>query len=148
MTFLRRPLHLVSALLLMISPSVAAQQMVSVAGKEVNLRSGPGTNHSAEWIVSQGYPLRVVSRRGDWLQVSDFENDRGWIFRRLTSSTPYHIVKVKIANLRSSPSTRSRILAKLSYGDIVKTLGRQSGWVKVQREGRRGWVSRNLLWGW
>ena len=89
-----------------------------------------------------------MSRRGDWLQVSDFENDRGWIFKKLTSSTPYHIVKVKIANLRSSPSTRSRIVAKLSYGDIVKTLARQSGWVKVQRQGLRGWVARSLLWGW
>jgi SH3-like domain-containing protein len=130
-------------------PHVLAQQMVSVAGKEVNLRSGPGTQHSAEWVLSKGYPLSVIGRRGKWLHVRDFEDDKGWIYRPLTSTTPYHIVKVKVANLRSAPSTRSRIVAKLVYGDVLKTLERAKGWVKVQRQsGSRGWVARRLLWGW
>lgn len=130
-------------------PQAVAQQMVSVSSDEVNLRTGPGTQHSAEWVLGQGYPLRVVGRRGDWLEVRDFENDKGWILRRLTSSTPYHIVKVKTANLRSQPTTSSRIIGKFSYGDTLKTLERKSGWVKVQREGGlRGWISKHLLWGW
>jgi len=130
-------------------PQASAQQMVSVAGEEVNLRSGPGTRYSAEWVLSRGFPLKVVGQRGDWLQVQDFENDKGWILRTLTSSTPYHIVKVKTANVRSQPSTSSRVLGKVSYGDALKTLERRSGWVKVQRDGRlRGWISRALLWGW
>jgi hypothetical protein len=99
--------------------------------------------------LSRGFPLKVVGRRGDWLQVQDFENDKGWILRTLTSSTPYHIVKVKTANVRSQPTTSSRIVGKVSYGDALKTLERKSGWVKVQRDGGlRGWISRKLLWGW
>ena len=130
-------------------PQAVAQQMVSVSREEVNLRSGPGTRYSAEWVLSRGFPMKVVGRRGDWLQVQDFENDKGWILRTLTSNTAYHIVKVKTANLRSQPTTRSRILGKVSYGDALKTLERKSGWVKVQRDGGlRGWISRNLLWGW
>ncbi len=82
-----RSASLVSVLLLLAAPQVVAQQMVSVAGEEVNLRSGPGTQHPAEWILSQGYPLKVVGRRGKWLEVRDFENDKGWIYRPLTSST-------------------------------------------------------------
>lgn len=130
-------------------PRASAQQMVSVAREEVNLRSGPGTTYSTEWVLGRGFPLEVVGRRGDWLQVRDFENDKGWILRQLTGGTPYHIVKVKIANMRSQPSTSSRIVGKVSYGDPVKTLERKSGWVKVQRDGGlRGWISRKLLWGW
>lgn len=130
-------------------PQASAQQMVSVAREEVNLRSGPGTRYSAEWVLSRGFPLKVVGRRGDWLQVLDFENDKGWILRALTGSTPYHIVKVKTANVRSQPTTSSRIVGKVSYGDALKTLERKSGWVKVQRDGGlRGWISRKLLWGW
>jgi SH3-like domain-containing protein len=144
-----RSASLVSVLLLLAAPQAVAQQMVSVAGEEVNLRSGPGTQHPAEWILSQGYPLKIVGRRGNWLEVRDFENDKGWIYRPLTSSTPYHVVKVKVANLRSQPTTRGRIIAKLVYGDALRTLERKSGWVKVQREGGlRGWVARRLLWGW
>jgi SH3-like domain-containing protein len=130
------------------APQVVAQQMVSVSGEEVNMRSGPGTQHPADWVLGQGYPLKVVGRRGDWLEVRDFENDKGWINRLRTSSTPYHIVKVKVANLRSQPNTRSRIIGKLVYGDTLRTLKRESAWVRVQREGLSGWVARRLLWGW
>jgi SH3-like domain-containing protein len=130
-------------------PQAVAQQMVSVSREEVNLRSGPGTRYPAEWVLSRGFPLKVVGRRGDWLQVLDFENDKGWILRTLTSGTAYHIVKVKTANLRSQPTTSSRIVGRVSYGDALRTLERKSGWVKVQRDGGlQGWISRNLLWGW
>jgi SH3-like domain-containing protein len=130
-------------------PQASAQQMVSVAREEVNLRSGPGTNYESEWVLGTGFPLKVIGRRGNWLQVSDFENDKGWILRQLTSSTAYHIVKVKTANMRSLPSTNSRIVGKVARGDTLKTLDRRSGWVKVQREGGlRGWISKHLLWGW
>jgi SH3-like domain-containing protein len=135
--------------LLSIASPAVAQQMVSVSGKEVNLRAGPGTQHDAHWIVSRGYPLQVVERRGNWLKVRDFENDEGWIYRPLTGRTPHLIVKVKIANMRSEPTTRSRIVAKLVYGEVLKTLKHDKGWVRVQREGGlRGWVARRLLWGW
>lgn len=144
-----RSIGLLSALLLLAAPQVVAQQMVSVSSDEVNLRTGPGREHPSEWILGQGYPLRVVGSRGDWLEVRDFENDKGWIYKPLTDSTPYHIVKVKVANLRNQPTTRSRIIGRLAYGDTLKTLERTSGWVKVQRKGGlRGWVARRLLWGW
>jgi SH3-like domain-containing protein len=140
---------LLAASLALAMPPAIAQQMVSVPGQEVNLRSGPGTQYSADWVLGRGYPLKVVGRRGNWLQVRDFENDKGWILRQLTSSTPYHIVKVKTANMRSQPTTSSRIIGKFSYGDTLRTLERRSGWIKVQREGGlRGWISRQLLWGW
>lgn len=144
-----RSILFLSVVLVLAVPPVFAQQMVSVSDDEVNLRSGPGTRHPAEWILDLGYPLRIVGRRGDWLEVRDFENDKGWIHRPLTSSTPYHIVKVKVANMRSQPTARSRIIGRLVYGTTLRTLERKSDWVRVQREGgTRGWVARRLLWGW
>jgi SH3-like domain-containing protein len=135
--------------LVAVAPQVLAQQMVSVSGKDVNLRSGPGTQHPADWTLSRGYPLEVIRDQGDWLEVRDFENDKGWIYRPLVSNTPHHVVKVKAANLRSEPTTGSRIVARLAYGDILKTLESRSDWVKVQRSGGlRGWVARRLVWGW
>ena len=144
-----RSIGWLAAVLALAVPHAAAQQMVSVSGEEVNMRSGPGTQHPADWILGRGYPLKVVGRRGDWLEVRDFENDKGWIYRRLTSTTAYHIVKGKIANMRSQPMTSSRIIGKVAYGDTLRTLERKSGWVMVQRDGGlRGWIARRLLWGW
>jgi SH3-like domain-containing protein len=58
-------------------------------------------------------------------------------------------VKVKIANMRSEPTTRGRVIARLAYGEALKTLKRSGGWIKLQgRNGLSGWVARRLLWGW
>jgi len=146
---LSRALYLLPALLLLAASQTAAQRMVSVARDEVNMRSGAGTENPPTWILSRGFPLRVIGSQGSWLKVIDFENDTGWIHRPLTSRTPHHIVSVKVANMRSEPSTGSRIIAKLAYGDVLKTLKHSGSWVKLQREGGlRGWVAQRLLWGW
>jgi SH3-like domain-containing protein len=141
------PIVAIVALTSLASEAVA-QRMVSVKTNEANLRSGPGTQHDVQWVVDRGFPLEVLSRRGSWLQVRDFENDRAWIHRSLTGTTPHFIVTAKVANVRSEPTTSSRILGKLAYGDLVKTLARKTGWIKIQRAGMRGWVSKKLLWGW
>jgi SH3-like domain-containing protein len=127
----------------------AAQTMVSINRPEVNLRAGAGTQHEALWVVSRGYPLRVTARQGQWLKVRDFENDTAWVYRPLTASTPHHVVKVRTANVRNAPSTRSRIVGKAEYGEVLRTLDKRQGWVRVRNgSGLTGWVSRNLLWGW
>lgn len=139
---------LLAALLLGVAPAVA-QQMVSVRDDNTNWRSGPGTQYPVEWILERGYPLSVIATRGNWLHVRDFERDEGWISRPLTSSERHSIVKVKTAHLRNRPTTGSRIIARLGYGEILKMLEDKAEWVKVRRKGGlRGWVARRLLWGW
>ena len=126
-----------------------AREMVSIKGNVVNMRSGPGTASQILWELERGYPLQVLKRKGDWLQVRDFENDQGWVARQLTGRTPHHIVKARIANIRSGPSTRFKIVGKSERYDLLRTRGSKTGWVKVQRDdGVKGWVSKKLLWGW
>ena len=144
-----RAVHGLAALLLLAASQAAVQRMVSVSHEAVNMRSGAGTHYPAEWKLGVGYPLRVLGSQGNWLKVIDFENDTGWVHRPLTSGAPHHVVKVKIANMRSAPSLGSRIVAKLAYGDVLKTIRHSGGWVRLQREGGpRGWVARRLVWGW
>jgi SH3-like domain-containing protein len=135
--------------LAMAAPAGNAQQMVSVSRDDTTMRAGPGTRFEALWSLIRGFPLRVMGRRGHWLKVRDFEGDEGWVYRPLTRRTRYHIVKARDANLRARPSTRSRILGRLNYGDILRTLGRRAGWVRVRQDnGSSGWVARSLVWGW
>ena len=127
----------------------SAQQMVSVGRDGLNMRAGPGMRFEALWVLNRGYPLRVLRRSGDWLHIVDFEGDRGWVFRALTATAPRHVVKALIANLRARPSTRSAVIGQVKYGDILQTIEKRPGWVHVQQEsGRRGWVARDLVWGW
>ena len=126
-----------------------AQSMVSVKGSTLNMRSGPGTNAPVLWELKKGYPLQVTQRKGNWLQVRDFEGDTGWVARSLTGRTPHHVVRSKVANVRSGPGTRFRVVGKAEYGELLKTQEKRAGWVKVKRaEGTSGWIARQLLWGW
>ncbi|MCD6681951.1 MAG: SH3 domain-containing protein [Burkholderiaceae bacterium] len=126
-----------------------SRQMVSVDRPEINMRTGPGTGHDSVWLLSRGYPLQVLGRKGKWLQVKDFENDRGWVYRPLTDRTPHFVVKTKVANIRKGPSTRTRIVGKAEYGDVLRTLAHKGDWAKIRdADGLVGWVARRLLWGW
>ena len=129
--------------------SAVAQKMVSVKGTIVNMRAGPSTNTKILWELDKGYPLQVIKRQGRWLQVRDFENDRGWVARSMTSSTPYHVVTSKIANIRSGPGLKYRIVGKAEHVELMRTRGKKAGWIQVERSGgQTGWISKKLLWGW
>ncbi len=137
-----------SCMALMQSPALA-RDMVSIKGSIVNMRSGPTTRSEILWQLKRGYPLQVLKQKGRWLQVRDFENDKGWVARALTNRTPHYIVKASKANMRSGPGTRYRLVGKTQRYDLLRTRGAKAGWVKVERsDGVKGWISKRLLWGW
>jgi SH3-like domain-containing protein len=148
----------ISLLLLLLAWSVCGQAagitMVSVAGEKVNLRKGPSTQYPIIWELGKGFPLRVIGFQGNWIKVSDFESDVGWIYKNLVSKKPHLIVQTNKnsrarVNIRSGPGTKYEIVGKAEYGVVFETLKRGDGWVKVRHEkGLTGWVKRNLLWGW
>ncbi len=126
-----------------------AAEMVSIKGSVVNMRSGPGTGSQVLWELEQGYPLQVLQRKGSWLKVKDFENDKGWVARALTGHTPHHIVKSRTANIRSGPGTNFHIVGKAERYDLMRTRGARQGWVHVESSnGIKGWIAKRLLWGW
>ena len=131
----------------------AFAKMGSIKGEKVQLRTGAGTTYASKWEYGNGFPLRVLSRKGNWVKVKDFENDTGWVYKDYLASTPHMIVKVfknkkKKINIRSGPSTKYKIVGKAYYGVVFKTLEQKKGWAKIQHEsGLTGWVKRDLLWG-
>jgi SH3-like domain-containing protein len=136
-------------LLALAAGAAHAQSMVSVKGHALNMREGPGTHTPVLWELKKGYPLQITQRKGNWVKVRDFEGDTGWVVRSLTGSTPHHIVKSKVANIRSGPGTQHRVVGKASYGDLVRTREKRADWVRVeQEEGVGGWIAKQLLWGW
>ena len=135
------------ALLLLVVPTLAAAEYVSVQREKVNIRSGPGTDHEILWEVFRGFPLQVTERRGEWARIVDFEGDRGWIYTPLISKTKSMIVKVNTANMRVGPGTNYEVMATVRYGVVFEPVERRRDWIKVQHaDGTTGWISDQLLW--
>jgi SH3-like domain-containing protein len=134
-----------------LSPAFA--KMKSIDGEKVQLRSGPGTKYSAKWEYGDGFPLKVLTQKGSWIKVKDFENDTGWVYKKYLTSKPHMVVKVnkgkkKKINIRKGPGTKYKAVGKAYYGVVFETLRQEKGWVKVKHEsGLTGWIKRSLLWG-
>ena len=123
--------------------------MISVANEKINLRAKPDTNSNVLWEYGKGFPLRIIKTKGNWYKVVDFENDRGWVYKKLVGKQPHMVVKKKLVNIRSGPGAKYKLVGKANYGVVFKTLEQRPGWAKVKHEnGLIGWIRRDLVWGW
>jgi len=129
--------------------TAAHAEMVSVSSAQARMRSGPGEKYPIKWELSEGYPLKVIARQGKWLKVTDYESDKGWIYKTLVAKTPHMIVKASKAVIRSGPADSQRMVANANRGVVLRTIKQKKGWVQVKHEsGLVGWVRRDTLWGW
>lgn len=123
-----------------------AADFVSVAKDGVNLRSGPGTNYEVIYQLPANYPLQVLSRKGQWVKVEDFEGDKGWIFDTLISSSSYVIVKVEEGNVRTGPGTNFEKAGSVFRDVILKKVSTKGEWIQVSHPKLQGWIYGNLVW--
>lgn len=124
-----------------------AAEYVSVDHDGVRIRSGPSTDDEIYWEVFEDYPLKVVDRKGKWLQVKDFEDDTGWIYAPLANEKDTAIIEVDKANIRVGPGTNYERTATALYG-VVFTIDEKDGdWVKISHsDGTEGWIHEDLIW--
>lgn len=134
--------------MILLSASTLNAETVSVLKDGVNVRTGPSTDDQIAMELFQGYPLKVLEKKGDWLKISDFENDTGWIHKSLVGSGDTLIVNAKTTiNMRSEPSTSSTIVANIERGVVLTRISTKGDWVKVKHaQGTEGWISKSLLW--
>jgi SH3-like domain-containing protein len=145
-----------SALVLIICVAISSSanaKMMSVKSDKATLLSGPGKNFSAKYEYDKGFPVKVISSKGDWVKIEDFESESGWINKATLAYRKTVIVKAnkntenKI-NIRSGPGNTNTIIGQAYYGVVFEKLEQKSDWVKVQHDsGLTGWVINTFLWG-
>jgi len=122
-------------------------EYVSVKNDAVNIRSGPSTTDKVVWQVFESFPLEIIERQGKWLNVVDFEGDKGWIYETLVTSKKTVIVNVETANMRSGPSTNDSIIATVKKGVVFEPIEMKNDWIKVRYKNElTGWMHNSLVW--
>ena len=140
------PIAVFCSLTFLFAISAAAAEFVSVKKDEVNLRSGPGTDHQVLFQLPAGDPLQVFERQWEWINVRDYENDRGWIYEGLVSKAPHVIVTVQDGNIRSGPGTEHDKIGKVVKDVILEKKEQKGDWLKVSHPLLNGWIYKNLVW--
>lgn len=134
--------------IVLLSASTLNAETVSVLKDGANVRTGPSTNDQIAMELFQGYPLMVVEKKGDWIKVSDFENDTGWINKTMVGAGNTVIVNAqKTINMRAEPATNAAIVANIERGVVLTKISTKGDWVKVKHtKGTEGWINKTLLW--
>ena len=129
-------------------PVAQAATYRSIAASKVNLRAGPGKDAKRLFVVSRGYPVRVLERRDGWAKVEDYEGDRAWVFSDLLSGQRTVLVVKELVNVRREASTNAEVAFQAQRNVLLQYLGADGKWVHVRHaDGDEGWVYAPLVWG-
>lgn len=133
------------------SPAIA--ETASIQGDQTPLRQRPDKTSTVLWELNNGFPIEIIKKQGDWLNIRDFENDSGWVHKSRISSKHHVIVKAnrneeQAINIRSAPSTNSTTIGNAFYGVVFTLIEKKDGWIKVKHDSDlTGWIKADLLWG-
>lgn len=125
-----------------------AENLVSVAARQANVRNGPGGEYEVVWTAAIYYPVEIVDSDGNWLKISDYENDEGWIHKSVVSGAPTVVVTSQKANVREGPGMEYESVWELDQAYSLKLLKVERGWLKVS-DGNEvsGWIHNSVVWG-
>ena len=120
---------------------------VALDGKGANIRTEPSLKSKVLRAVPPGYPLHIIKRQGEWVQVEDYLARTGWVFANLLADPETVVIKVTRGNLRREPSLSSGVGATLDQNTILKVLEARGDWLQVSNSGgANGWLHGDLVW--
>ncbi|MDF1578886.1 MAG: SH3 domain-containing protein [Desulfurivibrionaceae bacterium] len=125
-------------------------EMVAVAKNLADIRSSPSEVVSTILFqVPRYYPLSSMESRDNFLKVTDYLGNSGWIRKDSVDDTRTVVVNIAgRANVRSGPGDGNRIVFKAHDGVCFKVLAEKDDWLQVEHEtGVTGWIFKGLVWG-
>lgn len=141
--------------------SVSASDMdfpyiARVTGENVNVRSGPGTNHYRCEQLDHGTEVTVVSTSQGWAQIAPVEGTFSWIASSYVRRDPEREnigvvtgdrVRVYAGSDFIRPIYSTSVQVHLNSGDEVELLGQETGnyYKIVPPEGAYFWMSDMYL---
>lgn len=135
-------------MVLTLAAARAGAETACISTSKANVRESPGTDHPAAWVAERHTPFEILSWSGEWAEVVDYEEDRGWVHRSVLSDDDCVIVKGKRANVRSGAGLEHEATWELQRGYPLKALRRRGDWLHVTDDADvDGWIFVRLVWG-
>lgn len=144
--------------------AVASDGKGTVNVSLLNVRSGPGTNHTRISQISRGTEVAVIKAENDWLQIRLSDNRTGWVsgqFINITTAPGQTtrsnlngteklenmsgVINSTVVNVRQLPTTDSAAISRVSRGELVQLLERKDDWYYIKSGSIEGWVAGFLI---
>lgn len=125
--------------------NVNAQEKGAVTVSALNIRSGPGLEHSVKGSLYKGDVVAVLEKSNGWLKIQLSNKTIGWVsdkYIEIKSNSTSAKIKCKIRlNVRNGPGNSYKIMTTVKNGTVHKITDKSNGWYKIQlSDGTNGWV--------
>ncbi|OIK17009.1 hypothetical protein BIV60_01660 [Bacillus sp. MUM 116] len=136
--------------------SIAASGTITISTKVANIREGPGLSYPLVKEASKGEQFTFIQEKSDWIEIKIAAGQSGWVANWVVSkndngtdvttlNTNIGVVTVPSLYVRTSPSSVSSSVGKLSNGMTVTVYGTKNNWAQIQFNGQIAWVSSQYL---
>ena len=124
-------------------------RFVSLKSNDVNLRVGSSINFPIILKYTNiNLPLEIIEEYNSWRKIKDFNNNEGWLHKSLITGVRFAIINQNNNNnliIYSKPNGHA--IGEIGNFNIVKINTCLVDWCKIKYKNRKGWVSKNELWG-
>jgi len=129
----------------------------TVTATILNVRSGPSTNSKVVTSLRKGTSITIIESTNGWYTIrlangqtayvsSNYVAKNSTSTTTTTTTTKSGAVNTALLNVRSTPSTRSKVLATLRRNATVNILSTSNGWSAIKlANGQTAYVSSNLI---
>jgi len=122
----------------------------SLRGNETNVRSGPGHHYPIKFTFqNKNIPVLVVSEYDNWLEIQDYENEKGWVSQSLVTKKRHLMVINATQNVAmyKKNNINSKILFFLENFVIGEHKKCQETMCLISINNEEGWVKKENLYG-
>ena len=133
---------------ILFTPNLSAEdRFLSLKKNKVNVRYGPGKDHSIKYIYRKiNLPLKQIDKKENWRRIIDLKNNSGWIhWSQLKPSNSLIILEDKILFKKSS--NFSKPIARLEKGRLLVVKKCKNNWCNIVTQNYSGWIKNNDVWG-
>ena len=128
--------------------SLPVPRFVSLRSNEVNMRVGPGSRYSINWVYKkEGTPVEIIQEFEDWREIRDVDGTKGWVNKQMLQGKRFAVVKSKLAVLRRAPDAKARPIIRAEARVVGKLIECDVDWCKMQIDGHKGWIEKTNIWG-
>jgi SH3-like domain-containing protein len=123
-------------------------RFVSLRSSETNVRAGPGTRYSINYVYKKaGLPVEIVQEFDAWREIRDSDGSQGWVYKNMLSGRRTIVVTRTTRALRRAPQADSGVLLKAEPGVVGQLLACEKAWCRIQIDSRKGWMKKGEFWG-
>jgi SH3-like domain-containing protein len=138
-----------------LAPAAEAQQQrktpywASISASEALMRTGPAKTYPAKWLYRRAdLPIKVLEVYPNWRKIQDPGGEVGWMLVNLLSDTRTGLVTGSGPRpIHEAPDAGSRVRYLAQPGVVGRIAGCAGSWCEFDVGGRRGFISRDDIWG-